>query len=58
MDILSTTESSALKFEYGKQLANDQNLRKDVLRILKMEKPTKDNLTHRQRKALEEMMKI
>ena len=36
MDIVSTTESSALKLEYDKKTSEAQNLRKDVLRILKI----------------------
>ena len=55
MDIVSTTESSALKLEYDKKNSEAQNLRKDVLRILKMAKPTKNNLTPEQRKALKEI---
>ena len=55
MDIVSTTESSALKLEYSEKVSEAQNLRKDVLRVLKMAKPVKDNLTHEQRIALKEM---
>ena len=55
MDIVSTTESSALKLEYSKKVSEAQVLRKDVLRILKTTKPTKDNLTRNQRNALREL---
>ena len=55
MDIVSTTESSALKLEYGKRISEAQNLRRDVLRILKLAKPVKDNLNQRQRLALKEL---
>ena len=55
MDIVSITESSALKLEYNKMNGEAQNLRKDVLRILKTSRPVKDNLTHRQRVALKEI---
>ena len=54
MDIVSTTESSALKLEYGKRISEAQNLRRDVLHILKLAKPVKDNLNQRQRLALKE----
>ena len=55
MDIVSTTESSALKLEYNKKISEAQNLRKDILRILKMAKPEKDNLTRRKRTAIKEI---
>ena len=55
MDIVSTTESSALKLEYRKKISEAQNLRKDVLRIMKMAKPVKDNLNQKQRSALKEL---
>jgi len=55
MDIISTTESSALKLEYGKKVKEAQVLRRDVLRILKTAKPIKDNLTREQRTALKEI---
>ena len=55
MDIVSATESSALKLEYSKKVNQAENLRKDVLRILKMAKPVKDNLNARQRLALKEI---
>ena len=57
MDIVSTTEASALKLEYNGEIVNAQNLRKDVLRALKMNKPTKHNLTKEQRSALKEIKK-
>ena len=55
MDIVSTTESAALKLEYSKKVCEAQVLRKDVLRVLKTAKPIKDNLTRTQRSALNEM---
>ena len=55
MDIVSTTESSALKLEYNKKVTEAQILRKDVLRVLKTAKPIKDNLTRQQRVALREI---
>ena len=55
MDIISVTESSALKLEYGKKVCQAQVLRKDVLRILKTAKPVKDNLTRSQRTAIKEI---
>ena len=55
MDIISITESSALKLEYNKDNIAAQNLRKDILKTLKMCKPPKDNLSKSQRKALNEI---
>ena len=55
MDIISTTEASALKLEYQHNICEAQGLRRDVLKILKMAKPTKDNLTREQRVALKEI---
>ena len=55
IDIITTTESSALKLEYSKMVSEAQVLRKDVLRILKTVKPVQDNLTRDQRTALREM---
>ena len=55
MDIVTATESSALKLEYSKKVSEAQDLRKDVLRILKTAKPVKDNLTRDQRSALKEL---
>ena len=55
MDIISITESSALKLEYNKNIEAAQTLRKDVLRNLKMVKPNTDNLTKQQRQALREI---
>ena len=57
MDIVATTESSSLKLEYSNKLCEAQTLRKDVLRILKMAKPIKDNLTENQRRAMSEIKK-
>ena len=55
MDIISTTESSALKLEYDKKIETAQTLRMNVLRALKMAKPPKDNLTLQQKIALKEL---
>ena len=55
MDIITTTESSCLKLEYGKKIAEAQTLRKEVLSILKMSKQIKDNLTRQQRIAIKEL---
>ena len=55
MDIISITESSTLKLEYNKDNIAAQNLRKDILKTLKMCKPPKDNLSKSQRKALNEI---
>ena len=57
MDIVAATESSSLKLEYNNKLCEAQTLRKDVLRILKMAKPIKDNLTENQRRAIKEIKK-
>lgn len=56
MDIISRTESAALKLTYEKKdetLA--MKLRQNVLRDLKMAKPPRGNLTPDQRKALKEL---
>ena len=55
MDIISTTESSALKLEYSKKIVEAQNLRKDILKVIKTAKPVKDNLNRKQRTALREL---
>ena len=55
MDIVSITESSALKLEYNKKVSEAQVLRKDVLKVLKTAKPVRDNLSRNQRTALNEM---
>ena len=55
MDIITATECSSLKLEYGNKVREAQTLRKDVLRILKMKKPSRDNLTRNQRKAISEI---
>ena len=55
MDIVSTTESSCLKLEYGGKISEAQTLRKDVLRVLKMAKPVNDNMTREQRIAIKEI---
>ena len=56
MDIISKTESTALKIKY--ETKNDtlpMKLRQNVLRDLKMSKPPKTNLTRNQQKALKEL---
>ena len=55
MDIITVTESSALKLEYQKKICEAQVLRKDVLRIMKTARLPKDNLSPDQRQALREM---
>ena len=40
MDIVSTTESTALKLEYSNKITEAQNIRKDILRIMKTDKNT------------------
>ena len=55
MDIISTAESSALNLEYNQNVEAAQNLRKDVLRALKLNRSTKVNLSKQQRIALKEI---
>ena len=56
MDIISKTESTALKIKYDKkEETTSMKLRQDVLRDMKMAKPPKHNLTINQRKALKEL---
>ena len=55
MDLVARTESTALKLEFGKKATEAQDLRKNVLRILKMNKSKKDNLTREQRTAMKEI---
>ncbi|XP_065678811.1 uncharacterized protein LOC136093634 [Hydra vulgaris] len=58
LDIVSITESSALKLEYNKKDEAAQTLRREVLRELKLNKNNKnDNLTRQQRKALTQLKK-
>ena len=52
IDIITTTEASALKLEFKKKV-----LRKDVLKVLKTAKPVEDNLSRTQGQSLKEMMK-
>lgn len=56
MDIITTTEASALKLEFEKKVCEAQILRKDVLKVLKTAKPIEDNLSRTQRQSLKEMM--
>ncbi|XP_065680468.1 uncharacterized protein LOC136094457 [Hydra vulgaris] len=56
MDIITITESSDLKLEYNKEIETAQNLRKNVLRELKMGKTINHNLTRDQRKAFKEII--
>ena len=56
MELVSRTESAALKLEFSKKETEAQSLRRDVLRLLKMNKPKKDNLTREQRKAMKEIV--
>ncbi|XP_065665425.1 uncharacterized protein LOC136086859 [Hydra vulgaris] len=55
MDIIATTESFALKLEYNSKIENAQDLRKNVLKELKMGKKISQNLTREQRKALKDI---
>ena len=57
MDIITVAECSSLKLEYSKKVREAQTLRKDVLRVLKMKKPARDNLTRDQRKAISEIVR-
>ncbi|XP_065678490.1 uncharacterized protein LOC136093417 [Hydra vulgaris] len=57
LDIITITESSALKLQYNKKKTKGVKLKQDVLRILKMAKPIKSNLDKEQRKALYEIKK-
>ena len=56
MDIITTTEASALKLEFEKKVCEAQVLRKDVLKVLKTAKPIEDNLSRTQRQSLKEMI--
>ena len=56
MDIVTTTEASALKLEFEKKVCEAQVLRKNVLKVLKMAKPIEDNLSRDQRKSLKQIM--
>ena len=55
MDIITTTEASALKLEFEKKVCAAQVLRKDVLKVLKTAKPIDDNLSRTQRQSLKEI---
>lgn len=55
MDLVTTTEASALRLEFEKKDKEAQVLRQDVLRVLKMAKPIEDNLTREQRTAIKEI---
>ncbi|XP_065642467.1 uncharacterized protein LOC136074096 [Hydra vulgaris] len=55
MDIIATTESFSLKQENNNRIENAQDLRKNVLKELKMGKKISQNLTREQRKALKEI---
>ena len=55
MDIVSTSECSALKLEYSDKPEPAQTLRRDVLRALKTSKAPTDNLSRCQRRALKEI---
>ncbi|XP_065639682.1 uncharacterized protein LOC136072401 [Hydra vulgaris] len=54
MDIINSTESSALKLEYDNKIGNAQDLRKNVLKELKTGKKVKNNLTKEQWKSYKE----
>ena len=55
MDIIATIESFALKLEYNNKTENAQDLRKNVLRELKIGKKISQNLIREQRKVLKEI---
>jgi predicted GIY-YIG superfamily endonuclease len=56
LDIISITESSALKLEYSNKIESSQDLRRNVLRQLKMFKPQKNcNLNRDQIQALKQI---
>ena len=57
MDIVAKTESAALKLEYSKKTEEAQDLRKNVLRAIKLNKTCRDNLTKDQRAAMTEIKK-
>ena len=56
MDIITTTETSALKLEFEKKVCEAQVLREAVLKEFKMAKPIEDNLSRTYRQSLKEMM--
>ena len=56
MDIISKTESTALKLTYEKKDDTDaMKIRQNVLRDLKTTKPPKNNLTINQQRTLKEL---
>ena len=55
LDIISTTEATALKLKYDKKEITSEKLRQDVLRTIKMTKQHKSNLKPLQWKAINEM---
>ena len=57
MEIIAKTEAATLRLQYDKQETSSQKLRQDVLKVLKMAKPPKQNLTRIQQKALTEINK-
>ena len=57
MDNISITEVTALKMTYSKNKLKARKLRQDVLRIVKIAKPLKNNLTKLQLKLLKRSAK-
>ncbi|XP_065645775.1 uncharacterized protein LOC136076229 [Hydra vulgaris] len=55
MDIISITETAALKLKYSNKNTDANKLRQDVLRVLKIHKPVSTNLDKDQFKALKEL---
>ncbi|XP_065640437.1 uncharacterized protein LOC136073030 [Hydra vulgaris] len=55
MDIISITETAALKLKYSNKNTDANKLRQDVLRVLKMHKPVSTNVDKDQFKALKEL---
>ena len=55
MDIVTTSECSALKLEYNDKPESAKTLRRDILRALKTSKAPTDNLTKCKCKALKEI---
>ena len=55
MDVIAKTESSALKLEYSNKVEKAQTLRKDVLRLLKMNTACRDNIKKEHRNAIQQI---
>ena len=55
LDIISMTESTSLRLEYNNRVEDAQNLRRSVLRLIKINKQPKRNLTLEQLNAMKEI---